>query len=253
MIKDSFPLRVIFRPAETFSEIASGRTGWAWPLGLYVFSSLSSAALLAAAPAEFLAKTAGGLPPPAGGFTGYLFTGLPGGLAFAFFSCALVSGFAAILRSGRLMWRVPLPAAATAVYAFFFIARHNARASGPSGWAAAAAALGLASRAALRDSRAYLQLVKAFLSLSVFAAAADLSGATAALAGSCAAYMAAEYFFSFISLIWFVKAVTRICGLPAARASAAVVPALLGAAAFAFSLLALGLLGPEVFQLLLLM
>lgn len=253
MLKDIFPARLIFRPSDTFTEIARGRTGWAWPLGIYAAATVASAALLAAAPPEFLAKAAGGLPPPAGGFTVYLLTGLPGGLAFAFFSCALLSGFASVLRSGRLMFRVPLPAAAAAVYAFFFVARYNAGAAGPAGWAAAACALGLAAWAALREPRAYLRLVKAFLSLSVFAAAASAAGAAALLAGMPDAYPAAEYFLSFLSVAWLVKAAITLTGLSAARAFAAAVPALLGAAAFAFSLLALGLVGPEVFHLLLLM
>jgi len=253
MLKHSFPVKIIFRPSEAFAELAEGRTGWAWPLGLYAAATLATAALLAAAPADFLAATAGGLPPPAGGFAFYFFTGLPGGLAFAFFSCALLAGFASVLRSGRLMLRVPLPAAAAAIYAFFFIARYNARSAGPLGWAAAAAALGLAAWAALRDLRAYLRLVKAFLSLSVFTAAAALAGAAALLAGAPEVYKAAEYFLSFVSLVWLVKAAAAVTGLCAARACAAAIPALLGAAAFAFSLMALGLVGPEVFQLLLLM
>jgi len=253
MFKNIFPVKIIFRPAEAFAEIAEGRAGWAWPLGLYAAATLATAALLAAAPADFLAATAGGLPPPAGGFPVYFFTGLPGGLAFAFFSCALLAGFAVILRSGRLMLRVPLPAAAAAVYAFFFIARYNAHAGGPADLAVAAAALGLAAWAALRDLQAYLRLVKAFLSLSVFSAAAALAGAAALLASAPGAYKAAEYFISFISLVWLIRAASAITGLSTPRALAAAVPALLGTAAFAFSLLALGLVGPEFFQLLLLM
>ena len=253
MLKNIFPVKLIFRPAEAFTELTEGRTGWAWPLALYTAATLATAALLAAAPAEFLEAGSGGLPPPAGGFAVYLITGLPGGLAFAFFSCALLTGFASVLRTGRLMLRVPLPTAITAIYAFFFIARYNARSGGPLGWAVAAAALGLAAWAALRDPRAYLQLVKAFLSLSVFSAAAGLAGAAALLAGAPEVYKAAEYTFSLISIIWLIRAAAAVTGLSAARACAAAVPALLGAAAFSFSLLVLGLVGPGVFQLLLLM
>ena len=60
MLKDIFPVKLIFRPTDTFTEIARGRTGWAWPLGIYAAAAIASAALLAAAPPEFLAKAAGG-------------------------------------------------------------------------------------------------------------------------------------------------------------------------------------------------
>jgi hypothetical protein len=254
MIKDFFPVKIISRPTETFAEIAAGRTGWAWPLGLYFASTLSSSILLADIPAEFLARASAGLPMPAGkGFLACFTAGLPGGIGFAFFSCALITGFSSLLRSGRLMFRVPLPAAGAAAYAFFFVARLHTRAAGAAGWLAAGAALALTLRAALKERHAWLTLLKAFLSISVFTITADLAGAAAVLAGAPDAYRAAEYFFSFISLVWLIRAAAAITGLSAARAFAAVVPALLGTFAFAFSLLALGLLGPDVFQILLLM
>lgn len=253
MIKNSFPVKLILRPSEAFADLGSGAAGWGWPLGLFALAAVSSAALLALVPPAFLAEAAAGLPPKSGSFSAYLPAGLAGGALFALFSCALLAGFSRLLASGRLMFRVPLPAAAVAAYAFFFVARHNAGAAGPSGWLAAAAALGMAALAAFRAGGAYPALLKAFLSLSVFALLGDACGAVAALAGSAALYTGAEYAFSFLSIAWLARAVCVICGVSVPRAFAAAIPALLGAAAFAFSLMTLGLIPADMFQLMLMM
>ena len=254
MIKDSFPFKLLLKPAETFSAIAKGETGWAWPLAIFAASVLSSALLLSLAPAEFMAAASTDLPAPAGlGFTVYLATGLPGGLGFAFFFCALLSDFSSLLKSGRLMLRAPLPLAGVGVYAVFFIARMNARAGGAAGWAVAAAALIFSIWAALWYRKTWLGLMKAFFAVSIFTILADLAGGAAALAGSTGAYKVSEYLFAILSLAWLLKAACAVTGLSGARAFSALLPAMLGAAAFAFSLLTLGVIKPEVFQLLLLM
>lgn len=254
MIKDSFPVKLLLKPAETFSAIAEGRTGWGWPLALFSVSVLSSALLLSLAPADFLAAASTDLPAPAGlGFLNYLAAGFPGGLGFAFFFCALLSDFSSLLKAGRLMLRAPLPLAGVAAYAVFFIVRLNARAGGAAGWAVAAAALIFSVWAALWYRKTWLGLMKAFFAVSIFTIMSDAACGAAALAGSTGAYKVSEYLFAILSLAWLLKAAGAATGLSGARSFCALVPALLGAAAFAFSLLTLGLLKPEVFQLLLLM
>ncbi|MCM2266395.1 MAG: hypothetical protein NDI60_01325 [Elusimicrobiales bacterium] len=252
-MKDFFPLKVLIRPGEVFSGIAAGRTGWAWPLGLFALSVLSSAAMLAWAPRVFLAATAAGLPPTEGTFISYLLSGLAGGALFSAFSCALLAGFCSLLAGGRLMLRVPLPFAAAALYGFFFLALRGAPGLRPVGWAALFAAAALAIFSAWRLRAAYPALLKAFFALSVFSAAADLLAAAAIPVGAAELYTTAEYALSALALVWLVRACAAVTGLSGARAAAAVVPALLGAAAFAFSLLTLGLISPEVFHLLLMM
>ena len=254
MIKDSFPVKLLLKPAETFSAIAGGETGWAWPLGIFAASVTATALLLSLAPAQFLAAASTDLPAPAGlMFTDYLAAGLPGGLGFAFFFCALLSDFTSLLKSGRLMLRAPLPLAGVTAYALFFIIRLNARAGGAAGWAIAAAALLFSVWAAFWYRKTWLGLMKAYLAVSVFSIIAALAGGAAALAGSTGAYKVSEYLFAILSLVWLLKAAGAMTGLSGARSFCALVPAMLGAAAFAFSLLTLGLIKPELFQLLLLM
>ncbi len=251
-MKDSFPLKLLLRPALAFEALRTGEAGWGWPLALFALGAASSAALLALAPADFLAEAGSALPSD-GGFAGFLAAGLAGGALFSVLSCALLAAFAGLLAEGRLMLRVPLPAAGVAAYAFFFVARRNAGQAGPAAWAAAAAAVALAARAALRDRAGFAALLKAFLALSLFTLLADAWGAAAALAGAPRAYAAGEYFFSFLSLVWLVRAAAALRGVSAPRAFAAAVPALLGAAAFAFSLTVLGLLPADLFRAALLM
>ncbi|OGR52075.1 MAG: hypothetical protein A2049_09690 [Elusimicrobia bacterium GWA2_62_23] len=253
MMTNLFPFRLLFRPGAAFEDLAAGRVGWAWPAALWALGTLSSAALLAWAPRDFLAATAAGLPPPDGGFASYALQGLAGGLLFSVFSCALLAGFSRLLAGGRLMLRVPLPAGAAALYALAFLALRAAPAFKPAGWLLLLAVIFLAALGAYLQRAVYPALLKVFLALSVFALASDLLGLLALAAGSPDAYKVVEYAVSAASLLWLVRAVAAVTGLSAARSAAAAVPALLGAAAFAFSLLTLGLLSPEVFQLLLMM
>jgi len=253
MIKDSFPVKLLFRPSEVFAELGAGGRGWAWPLGLYAAATAASALLITSLPAEFLARASSDLPAPGGmNFSGALAAGLPGGLAFNAFFCALTAAFAVFLSKGRLMFRLPAPAAAVAAYAFFFILRLDEAAGGAAGWLAAGAALAFAVWAALRGRAVFPALLKLLLALSVFALLSDLVCAAAALADAPAAYKTAEYAFAFLSLGWLVRGAAAVCGLPSAKVFAALLPALLGAAAFAFSLHTMGLISSEIFQMLLL-
>jgi hypothetical protein len=254
MTKDFFPVKLLLEPAATFSAMAEGKTGWAWPLSLFAASVTATALLLSLAPAGFMAAASTDLPAPSGfGFTTYLAAGLPGGLGFAFFFCALLSDFSSLLKSGRLMLRAPLPLAGVAAYALFFAVRMKAHDGGAAGWLVAGGTLCFAVWAALWYRKTWLGLMKAYLSVSVFSTLAALAGGAAALAGSPDAYKVSEYLFAILSLVWLLKAAGAMTGLSGARAFCALVPSLLGAAAFAFSLLTLGLIRPELFQLLLLM
>lgn len=254
MIKNTFPARLLLKPSETFAAIAAGTAGWAWPLALFAAAAVSSALLLALVPADFMAAASSDLPAPSGlGFFSYLSAGLAGGLGFACFFCALLADFSSLLKSGRLMLRAPLPLLGVAVYAVFFIVRMNAHSAGAAGWVVAGGTLCFSVWAALWYRKVWLGLLKAFFAVSLFTVLADLAGGAAALAGSTGAYKASEYFFAFVSVAWLIKAACAVTGLSGARAFSALLPAMLGAAAFAFSLLTLGVIKPEVFQLLLLM
>lgn len=253
MTTDFFPLKLVFRPSEYFSDVAAGRAGWGWPLALYAADAAASALLITNISPDFLARASSDLPTAAGiTFASALAAVLPGGLAFNAFFCALAVAFAAFIGKGRLMFRLPLPLAAVAGYALFFILRLDEAAGGAAGWLAAGGALAFAAWAALRSRAVFGAMFKLLLALSVFALASDLACAAAALADAPRAYRAAEFFFAFLSLGWLVRGAAVAAGIPAARAFAAVLPALLGAAAFAFSLHTLGLLSAKVFEMLLL-
>ena len=254
MLKNFFPIKLLLAPSETFAEIGSGRCGWGWPLGLYGAATAASALLITSVSPDFLARASSDLRLSGGqSFAGALAAGLPGGLAFNAFFGALLAAFAAFLAQGRLMLRLPVPAAAVAGYAFFFILRLDLAAGGAAGWLAAGSALAFAAWAALRDLAGFSALLKLLLALSVFALISDLGCAAAALADSPRAYKAVELVFSVLSLVWLVRGAAGLCGVPGAKAFAAALPALLGAAAFAFSLYTLGLLSTEVFEMLLLL
>lgn len=254
MPKDLFPLKMLLRPGEAFSAAAAGRTGWAWPLALYAAAILSSSLQLTLVPASFLAEAAPDFPAaPVMTFRGYLAAGLPGCLLFALFFSALLCAFTKLLGAGRLMFRLPVPAAGVAAYALFFLFRFHARLGPAAGWLAAAAALGFALWSAYAGRREYPALLKAMLAVSLFTVLSNLAAGGAAAAGSPKAYLLAEYTFAFVSLAWLTKAAAAITGVTTARAFAAAVPALLGTAAFFFSLSALGLLGADTLQVLLLM
>ena len=184
MLKDIFPVKLVAAPSAAFADIAGGRTGWAWPLALYAASIFSSSLLLTLVPADFLARASTDLPAPAGlGLGACVAAGLPGGFIFNAFFCALIAAFSPFLRSGRLMFRLPVPAAGVGVYALFFIFRFNSAGGGAAGWLAAAAALAFAGWAALRARGAYPALLKILLGLCVFVLASDLVCAAAVLMG----------------------------------------------------------------------
>ncbi len=110
MLKNFFPLLIILRPAKTFREIH--KTGWGWPLGLYVLSAAASALLLCWLPPEFIADSFEGIVLPQGrGFIFYFLTSMPAGLAFTLFICALLILFSSFLRNGRPALRLPAVAA----------------------------------------------------------------------------------------------------------------------------------------------
>lgn len=253
MMKDLFPLKLLFSPSEAFAGFASGRTGWGWPLLLCALSALASSALLAWAPRDFLAGTAAGLPPPDGSFLYYSAVSLAGEAALTLFSGALLAGFAGLLAGGRLMLRVPLPPLLVAGYAFFFLAARSEPALKGAGWPVFLAALAAAAWAARRAGARYAALLKLFLSVSVFSLLAAALGAVTAPFGLSSLQKAGEYTLAFLSLFWLGKGLCAVTGLSAARAAAALVPALLGALAFAFSLMALGLISPAAFQLLMML
>jgi drug/metabolite transporter superfamily protein YnfA len=253
MLKDFFPVKVILQPAETFSGIAAGKTGWGRPLGLYAFSIAASAFLLSVLPPQFIAESFEGAALPQGrGFWFYLGISLPGGLLFSVFTCALLSAAAVFLRTGRLSLRLPLAALGVGVYGILAAALHNSAGLRPAGIAAALAAVGFAFRAALRNKKTYSAALKAVLALAAITILADLAGGAAALAGSVKVYAASAYFFSLASLIWLAKAAAAIYDTSRPRAMAAAVLAVLGSAAFLFLLFNLRLLPPGVFQVLML-
>lgn len=253
MLKDFFPVKVIFEPEETFAGIASGTTGWRWPLGLYALSTAGSAFLFSVLPPQFIAESFEGAALPQGrGFWFFLLIAMPGGLLFSIFTCALLSALTLFLRAGRLSLRLPLAALGAGTCGLLAAAAHGSPVLRPAGIAAALAAAGFAAWAGLRDKKRYASTLKAMLSLSAISLIADGAGGAAALAGSVRGYAASEYFFSLISLVWLAKAAAAVYGAATPRAFTAAVLAILGSAAFLFLLLNLGLLPPDVFKVLLL-
>ena len=108
MLKNIFPVRILLKPSEVFAQIAAGRTGWGWPLGLYAASVSCSAFLLSVLPPQFIADSFGGVAlPQGGGFWFYVGGSLPGGFLFPLLAGALLSAFTVFLREGRLSlaWR----------------------------------------------------------------------------------------------------------------------------------------------------
>ena len=254
MLKNFFPARILFRPSETFGAIAAGEIGWAWPLAVYCASAAASALLLCALPPEFLAEvTAGVKLTPGRGFWFYFTTGLPGGLGFTLFFCALLAAFLPFINTGRLPARLACLVLGAAAYGFFFLLPFK----GAPAYEAATRLLpllaaGFAVRAAVAAGRNYARLVKAVLALSVITLAADAAGAAAALAGSVPAYNAGQYFFAALALAYMAKSAPAFFETSGARAAAALVAAMLASAAFLFSLSSAGFLSPEIFQALLL-
>lgn len=253
MMKNIFPVRILLKPSEVFAQIASGRTGWGWPLGLYAASASCSAFLLSVLPPQFIADSFEGVALPLGrGFWFYISVSLPGGFLFTLFLAALLSAFTVFLREGRLSLRLALAALATGACGLLAAAAHGSAALRPAGLTAALAAGTFALWASLRDRKRYSSILKAMLSISALSLAADLAGGAAALAGSVGVYTATAYFFSFLSLIWLSKAAAAVYDSAIPRAANATVLAALGSMAFLFLLHNLRLLPPEVFQVLLL-
>lgn len=253
MFKDTFPVKVLLRPSETFARIAAGKTGWAWPLGLYAASVAGSAFLFSVLPPQFIADSFEGAALPQGrGFWFYFGISLPGGFLFTLFTGAVLSALTGFLREGRLSFRLLPAALGIGACGLFAAAVHGSPSLRPAGLAAALAALVFAAWAALRGKDRYAAILKAMFALSALSLAGDLSGGAAALAGSVRAYAASEYFISLLSLIWLAKAAAAVYGTAKPRAANAAVLAVLGAAAFLFLLHNLRILPEEIFQVLLL-
>ncbi len=252
-MKDFFPLKVIFSPAEAFAGLAEGAPGWGWPLALYIVSMAASAFLLSALPPQFIAESFEGVALQQGrGFLFYLAISLPGGLLFSIFTCGLISAFTVFLRTGRLSPRLLLSALIVGVFGILAVAVQDSSFLRPAGFFAALAAAGFALWTASRDKKRYPVILKAVLALGAVSILADLAGGAAALAGSVKVYTASEYFFSLVSLIWLAKASAAVYDSGFPKAVSAAVLAMLGSSAFLFLLFNLRLLPPELFQVLLL-
>lgn len=253
MFKESFPVKVLLRPSEAFARIASGGTGWGWPLGLYAAAIVSSSFLLSVLPPQFITDSfEGAALPQLRGFWFYFGVSLPGGFLFTLFTGGLLSAFTGFLREGRLSLRIPLAVLGIGAFGLLAAAVHGSAPLRPAGLAAALAGTGFAVRAALRGKDRYPAALKAMFALSAVSLAGDLAGGAAALAGSVKIYAASEYFFSFLSLIWLSKAVGAVYEADNPRAANATVLAILAATAFLFLLNNLRVLPPEIFQVLLL-
>ncbi len=245
-------MKFLFRPPSAFSGMISGRTGWFWPLAFYAAGTAGSMLLAAFLPREFL-LAAEGLPLPAGPLSaGGLAAGLAAGLVFNVYFCALLAVFAAFLSEGRTVLRLPPLIGALAAYFLLFILRLYDQRGGTVGWLAAAGAAAFGAWSAFRFRSILPALLKLTLAASLFAVLSCLPEWVAAAAGSPAVYKAGEYVFSLLAVIWLTWGTAAATGASAPKAFSAVVLALMGAALFSFSLFALGLMGKDMFQLLLL-
>ncbi len=269
-------MKFLFRPPSAFSGMISGRTGWFWPLAFYAAGTAGSMLLAALLPREFL-LAAEGLPLPAGPLSaGGLAAGLAAGLVFNVYFCALLAVFAAFLSEGRIVLRLPPLIGALAAYFLLFILRLYNQRGGTVGWMghlgawyplpaaahgrfnwtaswlAAAGAAAFGAWSAFRFRSILPALLKLTLAASLFAVLSCLPEWVAAAAGSPAVYKAGEYVFSLLAVIWLTWGTAAATGASAPKAFSAVVLALMGAALFSFSLFALGLMGKDMFQLLLL-
>lgn len=251
MLKDSFPYRLLAEPGAVFAELADGRAGWSWPVGLYAASAAVSAASLMLLPPDFLAEVSGGAALKGGhGFAWYLAVGLPGGLLFDLFACACLCLFAPFLRTGRLAWRLAAVVLGVASYAFFFMLPSPALAW-PKRLAVLLAAAG-AARAGFARRKDLAPLLKAALALALLSIAAELCGAAAAAAASPDAYLAGQVVFALASLYYLGRAGALYFGTGTAKAAAAALAAMAAALAFFSSLGAVGLLSKDLAEALLL-
>lgn len=253
-ITDPFPVKVLLQPEAAFSDLAAGRRGWGWPLGVYALSICLAALLFTLLPPQYLADSLEGFSLSRDrGFFYYFPAALAGGLALTLFLSALVSALARFLGGGRLSVRLAGAAALIGAFGLLAAALHGAEGGRrAAGLAAAAAAALFAGWAGYSDRKNFPALLKCLLSVSGLALAGDLCGAAAALAGSVRAYTAAEYLFAVLSLYWSAKAVAAVYGAAKARAAAAVVLGAFGAMAFLFLALNTGLLPEGLFEALLL-
>lgn len=253
-VLDSFPVKVLLEPAAAFGDIAAGRTGWGWPLAVYCLATAVSSLTFTLLPPEFIAEAFEGMGPlPDRGLAYNFLVSLPCGAAFAAFCSALISGLARFLAEGRLSLKIP--AAGAAVCAAGLAAVYSYGAAGGAravGLAAAVAAALFAARAALTDRARAAAVLKSMLAVSALALAGALPAGAAALAGSAKGYAYIELAFSFLALYWLAKAVTAVYGSARARSSAAVVLGLFGGLAFLYLAHNLGLIPPEIFQVLML-
>lgn len=254
MLRDLFPVQVILQPGKTFAAIASGRTGWAWPLAVSALATAASTLLFTLLPPAFIAEAFEGLTPaPGRGFAFHFAVALGGGLAFSAFISALISALARFLGEGRLSLRMIAAGLATCAFGLTALAMHGAAGDKRgAGLLAAAAVVALAAWAALSDRTRFLALLKSMLAVSALALAGALPAGAAALAGSVRGYTLAEYAFSLLSLYWLARAVTAVYGAARARAAAAVVLGILGGLAFLYLAFNLGLIPVEIFQALML-
>ncbi|OGS12443.1 MAG: hypothetical protein A2234_06970 [Elusimicrobia bacterium RIFOXYA2_FULL_58_8] len=254
MTKDFFPLKLLLNPYETCVEIAAGKTGWFWPLASFCASTTASTLLLCSLPPDFLAEVTGGMALVSGkNFWWHAAVGLSGALGFTLFFCSLLAAFLPFIKSGRLPLRLAFLVFATAAYGFFFLLPFKAAPvyTGAARLLAVMAA-GFAVWTAAVNKHHYTRLVKAVMSLSLITLAADISGAAAALSGSVTAYNTIQYLFAVLALAYLAKAASAFFKTSTARTTAAIIPAMLASAAFLFSLSSLGLLSPDIFQVLLL-
>lgn len=248
--KGSFPVTVLLHPAKAFGSIAAGKTGWAWPLGVYALSTAASVLLFTLLPPRFIAESFEGLTLNAGrGFFFYLGGSLAGGFIFTLFICSFISALARFLGEGRLSLRLIAAGLAILVFGITAGTMHGAAGGARAfGLAAAAAAALFAGWAGFSDGKRYPAVLKSMLALYVLALVGSLAASVAALAGSVKAYTAIEYCFSLLSLCWLAKAVAAVYGAARARAAAAAVLAICSGLAFLFLVYNLGLIPEEIFQ-----
>ncbi|MDA8130190.1 MAG: hypothetical protein M0011_01670 [Elusimicrobia bacterium] len=253
-MKDLFPINLLTAPAKAFSGLASGKTAWGWPLGLFAAATASSALLCTLLPPQFTAEALEGMAVNRDlSFAFYFAVSLGGGLAFSACTAGLLSAAARFLAGGRLSLRLPAALLACASLGITSAFMHNA-AGGQrnAGLAVATGALAFSTWAAASDRARFGALLKSLLAVSVFTLIAGLAGGLAALAGSVKVYTGIEYLAALLSLIWLGKAVAAVYQESTARAFSSAVLGLLGGMALLFLLYNLGFIPEDAFQALML-
>lgn len=247
-------IQIFTRPLTAGERLRTENVNWVLPAALFLTASVSSALLAGRVPPDFLADLAGGGTIPRGG--GF-FTSLPvclsGTFGFTAFFSALLCGFAPFLNKGRLARRLPSLLLVPLAYGFFFLLPLKAHLFFRAAqWLLAAAAASFAAGAAWRGRARYAPLMQIMLILSLLTLASDALSWGAVLAGSIPVYTGGQYLFAFVSLVYIARAAAGLFEVPVARAAVAAVAAMLGAAVFVYSLMALGLLSADTFQALML-